>query len=351
MRFAAEDVDRRLASTLDQIALAGGSAALRQGARLKGEIMTTSQDHSPLSRIELVVLACLSQAKPPSEAVLGKAVHELCLRGESPARGLAVASETIAVLRRRMLVRGDRRLLTDAGAEALRKELGLARTPTWSEVRCTHLPALALGLAPGSEAARAVSEQAAIVPAILSARFGVRDAATVVELCDALIAEAVGMEPAPVKQELVRAHVLARRAGIDAKGKLEQIATRAAKAAVGAGPSPRGAITRALTVHWARGTDPVKLALSYTPCRWPDAQAPYPVSPETARVSPEKPGSPASGPVPAERPELRVQPPEPKPTPPSAVGECLLDVVRETIPRVGGDGRFGCEKVSPRRPR
>lgn len=314
--------------------------------------MTTSQNHSSLSRIELVVLACLSQAKPPSEAVLGKAVHDLCLPGESLARGLAVASETIAVLRRRMLVSGDRRVLTDAGAGALRAELRLAHTPTWSEVRGTHLPALALGLAPGSEAARVVADQATIVPAILSARFGVRDASTLVELCDALIAEAVGMAPVPVKQEQLRAHVLARRAGIDARGKLEAIATRAAKAAVGAGPSARGAITKALTGHWARGkSDPAGVALSYTPCRWPAPQAPYPVSPEPARSASEEAtqaGYPASDARPAERPlprvlasELKVVPAAPR----STVGEALLDVVRETIPRVGADGRFGSEKV------
>src|SRR3954471_20045438 len=129
--------------------------------------MPQSRDESLPSRPELVVLACLSQKKPPSDTELGEAIQQLVLPGEPAEAARRRATELLAGLVRRALVTGDdessrprkaepARKLTDSGKRALRTGLQLSRTPTWSQVRDKHLPALALGVVPGSEMSKKV---------------------------------------------------------------------------------------------------------------------------------------------------------------------------------------------------
>ena len=112
--------------------------------------MGNVRDDLSLSGLELVVLARLSvrpHTKPPGVPELGKAVRELALPSESPARAKEVALETLAALRARGLVsqsssarKGQlgERSLTDDGGRALRAALGLARTPHQNFVLLTQ---------------------------------------------------------------------------------------------------------------------------------------------------------------------------------------------------------------------
>ena len=278
--------------------------------------MTHARDDHSLSRLELVVLARLSSPKPPSERELGDAVLDLALPGESPARAREAAVEVLAALRGRALVSEQRRTLTEDGGRALRAALGLGRTPTWLEVRDLHLPALALGVAPGSkQVTETLRKTDSIAAAVLRARFAIDEAPTVPAVCDALVAEALGLPPGPLTLARIRTHVLAGRAGVEPKGTPVELAVRVAAATVRARRADKRSLTRALGRRWV-----------------------YEVS-KPAAPPPPMPPSPPSPPLPTPRSSPPVQPAPP------VTAEALLAVVRETIPRVGAEGRFGAEKV------
>lgn len=292
--------------------------------------MVQSRDESPPSRIELVVLACLSQKTPPSDAELGVAVQQLALPRESVEAARRRAVEVLAGLVRRAWVTGDAeargsgtqrhaqsRKLTDSGRRVLRGAFHLSRVPTWAQVRDKHLPALALGVPPGSELAEKACTENAMMAAVLCARFGVRDASTPVAVCDALIAKALGMPAGKLTLDRIRAHVLQR--GIDTRagnppspeprGYAAKLAAWIACNAIGAGDTPRK-MARALARRWVCGE-------------------PHPLGGGSAATATDAPGP---------DPMVTVVPPS-LPSPPN-----LLEVVRDAIPRIGAEGRFG-EKV------
>ena len=328
--------------------------------------MAESKDESPPSRIELVVLACLSQNKPPSAAELGDAVQQLALPKASAEVARQRATELLAGLVRRAWVTGDDqvpqrskprktpspRKLTDSGKRALRNAFNLPRVPTWAEVRDKHLPSLALGVPPGSELAERVCTEDAMTAAVLCARFGVRDACTPMDVCDALIASALGMPAGKLTLGRIRAHVLMR--GIEretrdvpssgAKDHAAKLAAWIACRAVGASGTQRK-MARALARRWVCG-EALPLGAGSTLDTMGEA-----ASVTAVRVAP--PPSPGGSPVPPAG-DGRTQPAAPdgsgRVRPADSVGESqlstqnLLEVVRETIPRIGAEGRFG-EKV------
>jgi hypothetical protein len=334
--------------------------------------MAQSRDESPPSRIELVVLACLSQTKPPSDADLGDTVQQFALPGESAEFARRRAAELLAGLVRRGWVTGDdeaarqrkpqsARKLTESGKRALRTSFQLSRAPTWAQVRDKHLPSLALGVAPGSEPATKACTESALTATVLGARYGVRDAATPMAVCDALIADLLGMPRGKLTLDRIRAHVLLRRIdrsardvpSPDAEGSYApRLATWIACSAVGASGTQRK-MARALVRRWVCGephplgtsaADPVtgKATLS-TPAGAPPPSG-VPVRPmgdgRTVTPSPEspphvRPGAPANE-------TSRSSPPAPPTTQTPASN--LLQVVREVIPRIGAEGRFG-EKI------
>jgi len=306
--------------------------------------MAQSHDESPPSRIELVVLACLSQKKPPSDAELGDAVQQLALPKESAEVARQRAVELLAGLVRRAWVTGDDdaprrsrqrktpspRKLTDSGKRVLRNAFNLPRVPTWAEVRDKHLPSLALGVSPGSELAAAACTENAMMAAVLCARFGVRDAVTPVAVCDALIANALGMSGGKLTLDRIRAHVLMR--GIDrqardipspdAKSHAAKLAAWIACSAVGASGTQRK-MARAFARRWVCGE----------------------AHPLGVRSTLETTGES----VPSTRPAVSADEPQTSSAPSDVRGiqlptQNLLEVVRETIPRIGAEGRFG-EKV------
>jgi hypothetical protein len=295
--------------------------------------MAQTRDESPPSRIELVVLACLSQPRPPSDAELGDAVRQLALPLAPAEAARTRAVELLSTLVRRGWATGDDevarrgeprkpppfRTLTDSGKRALRNAFQLARAPTWSQVRDKHLPCLALGVTPGSDHAKAAGTESAMMAAVLCARFDVRGARSPVAVCDALIAEALGMPAGKLTLDRIRAHVLAR--GIDSKAAdapspdtksyAPRLAAWIACRAVGASEPPRKKMARALARRWV-------------------CNEPHPLG----GTVPASTAKPPTGTV------LTVV---------STVTESekapdLLEAVRDTIPRIGNEGRFG-EKV------
>jgi hypothetical protein len=304
--------------------------------------MTQSREEFLSSRIELVVLACLSQVKPPSDAELGDAVQQLALPRESAEAARRRALELLAGLVRRTWVTGDDetpgrgkqgkppapRKLTDRGKRALRNAFNLSRLPTWSQVRDKHLPSLALGVPPGADLAKNACTENAMMAAVLCTRFGVRDAVTPIAVCDALIASALGMSTGKLTLDRIRAHVLTRgidrQAGdapsLDATSNAAKLAERIACSAVGATGTQRK-MARALARRWVCGdASPLGVYVAGNPTGGPATSGGVPVVPSR----------PASPPPPA--PGNGGQP------------QNLLEVVRQTIPRVGTEGRFG-EKV------
>ena len=330
--------------------------------------MAQSRDDSLPSRPELVVLACLSQKKPPSDEELGEAIQQLALPDQSAELARRRAAELLAGLVRRAWVTSDddaprrqardkvepARKLTDSGKRVLRNSFQLSRTPTWAQVRDKHLPAMAIGVAPGSKACT----ESALTAAVLGARYGVRDASTPMAVCDALIADLLGMPRGKLTLDSMRAHVLLRRLDRSARdvpspdansGYAPKLATWIACSAVGASGTQRK-MARALTRRWVCGephplgtaaSDPVaNKAAPSTPASAPpsavqpaaDARTPAPGQESPPRV---RTGSPANDPP-------RSPPPAPPATQPSVSN--LLQVVREAIPRIGAEGRFG-EKI------
>jgi hypothetical protein len=268
-----------------------------------------------LSRLELVVLARLTSAKPPGPNDLGKAVSTLVLRDESPARARQRALEVLDDLWRRGLVvdqaapkrktstkapsspaRGRARRpavapskpgrrVTDDGRRALCRAFGFEATPTWLKIRDVHLPALGLGHAPGSEdARRRLASGEAIVAAVLQSELGIDAGNTVTALCDAIIIEALELPPGKVTLQRIRAHMLARRIGVDTRGEAAQIAARVVSARLGAHNAHKASLALALARRWAS------------------------------------------------------QPADTAPPP-------LLAMVQELLPTIGADGRFGPDKV------
>jgi len=296
-------------------------------------------DEPSLSRIEIVVLARLSESKPPSEEELGKVVLELCLPDASPESARLEAGEVVTALRRRGLVSTQRRTRTQNGARALRRALGLARAPSWEQIP-SLLAALALGFPPDSEAAKVVCTEDALAAAVLCEKLAIPEAPTSSSMCDALIAEALGMRPGTMTLSRIRTHVLARRAGIDAasidaKGEPMELAARLAAAAVGARPAERLPIAKALGRRWVRGeSDPTSTRLADTSRSAPTLHVP---NRDDERLGDTTRASQLGERVAPHLDDRAQQIPPPV--------ETLLEVVRETIPRVGADGRFGSEKV------
>ncbi|HWU87722.1 MAG TPA: hypothetical protein VN253_10630 [Kofleriaceae bacterium] len=282
--------------------------------------MTSTRDDHSLSRLELILLARLSVPRPSSEPDLFGDILKLALLGESPAHAKLKIQATLAALRDQGLASGQPRrrgsplwTLTADGGRALREAFGVGRTPEWHTVRDAHLPALALGLAPGSkQATEATRRGRSIAAAVLRAKFGLQTAATPSEVCDAMIAEALGLPPGPLTLARIRAHVFARRAGVEPKGEPEELALRVAVADVRASNARKDSMTRALGRRWIHEGG----------------------APAGARTSP------VESPPPVEEPRgARLQPVLQPP------GEALLAMIHEVISRVGAEGRFGAAKV------
>lgn len=303
--------------------------------------MTDTHDHSPLSNLQLLALARVSCSDGATADEMAAAVAELA-PPDGPSSAREHASAALEVLRRRSLVTmstprttRSRWELTAEGGDALRAAFGLDEVPSWPAVKARYVPALALGIAAGSEQASKLGRTKELVLAVLRQRFDVEQASTTLRLCDALIAKALGFT-GPVTLLRLRAHVLARELGLDPKvtstKELEALATRAASKVADPSGEGKRPLRQGLGRRWAYqvvgfsevAPGPRLVAL-------PANQASLPLDAESSVSSAQ-----------------RTPPRPPDPLPAAAVatpGDILLTLVREAIPQIGAEGRFGDEKV------
>jgi hypothetical protein len=173
--------------------------------------MTHKTNKNPQTNKELILLARLSCSKTPRLDEVGKAITSCDPSTQLSRPVQEVAADTLSALRRRGLVRDKAKRLTDEGARFLRTMFGLSRTPNWEDIRGKHLPAVGLGLQPGSEEARkALRDAGTIGAALLHGQLDDDAAPTLCIAADALIAKLLGLEPGPLTLARIRIQVLAR---------------------------------------------------------------------------------------------------------------------------------------------
>jgi hypothetical protein len=292
-----------------------------------GEIMTSKREEVSISRIELVFLARLSVAKPPSENDVVKSVQPLAMPLESPAQAKMELSNVLLKLRKRGWVQGEKRALTAIGKHALREAFSIAATPTWEQVREAHLPALSLGAQPKSaEADKMLKSGESIAVTLLRKRLGFSEVFTAAALCDAILLQELGLPSVSGKLTLgrLRTLVLARRFDTEPKGKPDELVKRLAVKDCKASTAAKRSFNKVLGKQWiGEQTDHTFVFTSGTGV---DVVRNPPPPRAVEHVQPRPP-----------------QPPKPPgmPTPP----DTLLNIVREALPRVGSEGRFGDEKV------
>jgi hypothetical protein len=337
--------------------------------------MTDLHDHQPLSRVELMVLARLSVPKAPTKADIATSLSQIGM----PFAGAALADCVLATLtaleghaliavltappsssRKHAPVKssGKRRkpskpsstprfALTDSGRFALCDAFDLEVAPTWKQARDSVVPALALGVHPGSKAANtALRSTEAMTATLLRRERVLGEPVTVNQLCDQVIARALGMPPGPVTPAGIRAYVLAMHCGVEGKAEFERISasfapTRAARStkkyddelktlAAGfarkqlhANFKTKASMVQALQRHWMSQHDETDDAHQLSPA-WSNPLPP------SQRTSPEDlPSSAASHLLPL----LAV------------AADTLLTAVREAIPMIGSNGRYGKDNV------
>jgi hypothetical protein len=351
--------------------------------------MTELHDPRPLSRAEQVVLVRLSAAKGATETEIVKALREIGMPLSAPALA-ECATAALASLRARGLTAGPpepaaakprkskrsptakrssplRFRLTDNGRVALGQAFELADTPTWKDMCNRIVPALALGELPGSEAAmRALASAEAMTATLLRRDRGLGEVATIGELCDRIIARKLGMPPGPVTPAGIRAYALAMHCGVSSKVEFEAIAgrfpaTKASRNAKGTGDAKSGKGAKRATPETAlrllgeqlahnqlggeskvraTGKAGAKAAILHSlQRRWVSQQDESDDAQQhpTLRLSPIQPPRPVA--------EVVHGALTPSAAPNADATVTLLTAVREAIPMVGSDGRYGKENV------
>lgn len=271
--------------------------------------MTSNLDHRSLSKVELLVLARLAGSKGATEKALIAAVEYYASQGATTPPHEQV-SDALGVLQRQSLatqpksVRGKvpHPKLTNEGRRVLCSALGATAVPNWDRAK-QYLATVGINRSISTKRrdSAAVARPRRPAPsrdrklAVLKRHFDIPSVSTVGQLCDALISKALGFS-GKVTVARLRAHVLTRGLNLapafTAKENLEAVAERVAR----------------------------------------HVQA-------TAAPSTQVPFRPALVSVPINR-----NPPASIPAP-ATPADLLLDVVREAIPQIGADGRFGPEKV------
>lgn len=338
--------------------------------------MTELHDERHLSRVELIVLARLSSANGATESDITKSLRTIGMPLADAALADCVTA-TLASLGSQALCappeparapaprpegkprkttrppRAQRFTLTESGRHALRTAFGLKTTPSWKDMCSRIVPALALGVPPGSAAAgTALGSAEAIIATLLRRDHALGEIATVAQLCDRIIARALGMPPGPVTPASIRAYSLAMHCGVGSKAELEDIAARFAPARTASRASSARAERelKALATRLAdeqlcvesKAKATAKAALVQSLQRRWVSQQDEADEPDDAQRSftlrsapPQPPRAAAIGPVPGSQP--------PRANPEGA--EALLVAVRKAIPMVGSDGRYGKENV------
>lgn len=329
--------------------------------------MTDLHDQRPLSRVELMVLARLSAAKAPTQSDIAKSLAQSGL----PLTGTALTDcviATLATLQHRALATAaatgkrtstktrtppktsaaPRFALTDSGRSALRDAFGLDATPTWTHTCNSVVPAIVLGVEPDSKSAgAALASTEAMTATLLRRDRALGEPRTVNQLCDQLIARALGMPPGTVTPAAIRAYALAMHCGVDSKSEFTEIATkfaptrgarstkldgeikvlanRFARAQLHSSFTTKTSLVKTLQKHWLTQQDEADEAHRQrswsTPLRPSQSAAVDAFALEAAPTTP------------------------PLSTLQTAAGDPLLAAVRAAIPMIGSTGRYGKENV------
>jgi hypothetical protein len=295
--------------------------------------MSSNLDPEPLSNVELLVLARLATNKGASTVELTNTVARL-----APTERQA-APNALDSLRRRSLVTasrsGARCKLTSTGRASLCAALSIADASSWTSVRPQCLSVLKLAKPRSTKKpnspARTKQSVTTQTLAALQQRLQMENVRSLTALCDALLSTALGF-PGRVTLGGLRAHVLARRLGVDAGVSstmtAEEVASCWARPSLDSDGGGKQTTQEALGYH---GSETVAAAWSVTQ---PTTAAPTPHTSSYAA----NPSQSLIGVSPFSRVLPR--------TPPAAIAaDQLLNLVQEAIPRIGSDGRFGPEKV------
>lgn len=266
-----------------------------------------------LSRLEQLVLAALTGAKPPSPSELTERLTPLAFADNTRLEARQRTGEALAGLVERGLIDGKRRL-TEEGRRTLCAALGVTRVPTWQQATGRLVPALALSLPPEStEAARALKDGQSLQLEILRARHDLGEARNVSQLGDTLLARALGLPPGKkVTLPLLRTHALAQLLGEPPRGKGEDLVKRVAAAAVRARKTDAGSLKQALARRWLAEEPP----------------------PRTSAVPPSQ-----------ARPAAERRTGERSSESSDALDRTLLALVQEVLPMLRAPDRFGPDKV------
>lgn len=300
--------------------------------------MTSNYDHKSVSNVELLVLARLASEKGAKQDEITSAVARFATGATQS------VPEALAALRRRSLViaSGARCKLTTAGRSTLCVALNVDESPTWTAVQHRCLSVLGLAKTPANKRpglrtgtsktgnSKSAGTRAQTL-AVLRQRLQVTDASSLSKLCDVLLARALGFS-GEVTLPNLHAHVLARSLGIDRA--LASTMSREELAIYGAsqptdGGNGKRPTQEALSFH---GSETMTATWSTPPASAAAATAMLRATATTAERSQPEIGTPTSRTPPQSSPNV-------------VHGDALLNLVREAIPRIGSDGRFGPEKV------
>lgn len=313
--------------------------------------MTDMHDRQSLSNLQLLVLARLSCSKGATEAELAAAVAEVA-PPDGPRSAHELTEEALTVLRRRSLATSPQPTkktpcpaskLTADGRDVLRAAFSVDTAPRWQTVRTRYLPALALGIPVKSEQAGKLGTTEDLTIAVLRQHFNIAQASTIIGLCDALIARALGFTGAVTLPRL-RAHVLAREVGLEPKvtstKDLEALALRVAAKSLEPEGDGKRPLRQALGRCWVyRAIGSSVMVPGPRPVVVSSNQAPLPLQPVSSISAVPHGSVPPAGGSPTYAAPTRSLGAAATPA------DMLLNLVRETIPRIGADGRFGDEKV------
>jgi hypothetical protein len=306
-------------------------------------------DRQQLSNIELLVLARLSCSEGANADELIATLQEVAPPVEIQS-GRDYAVQALDELQRRSLATqpkptkrtpNPRSHITEDGKRALRIAFGSIRGPIWRAVR-QRIPVLGLEMSRSDQPSkrRRIDE---VTLALLRKHFGIAQASTTAALCDALIAKKLGLaEPATLL--CMRAHVLAHDLGIDhtvsSTKDLDSLAKHAAneieKKSVDGTPSFR----QVLGQRWAYRVNGAPTIVSGPrPAAELPKQAPLPLHVVPSSQAVQRSPATASDARPSATAPTRSTGPTATPA------DMLLTLVREAIPQIGANGRFGDEKV------
>jgi hypothetical protein len=262
-----------------------------------------SEAQPSLSRRELVVLARLSSkaARQPTPSAITAALAMIVTPNATKSESRAEIDRILADLARRSLI-DERLALTETGRHELAAAVGLGKVPTWKDFQNRYLPALAVGCG-GPDAPKTAE---AFQAAILATHLGMQRREKLTAQLDAIVADALGLAAGPVTMDRIRAHFLARRAGVDDRGRATEIASQVACRAVRA--HNRTALKASAVKRWVAGE-------AITPA------APAPVATAAPAVS---------QPAPVRRP---------------LDDSSFAAMINDTAHKIGPDGRYGGHKV------